>query len=66
MGRRKRNGLRSVGRALQHGSEEIFHVGKSIVLTPTHIAETAASTLSSNFLPLLIVGGLVAIVVLRK
>jgi hypothetical protein len=63
---RKRNGLKSFGRALQHGSKEVFHEFSHVLNTPGHIAEQAASTLSSNFLPLLIVGGIVAVVVLRK
>jgi hypothetical protein len=66
MGHRKHRGLKSIGRALQHGSKEIWHTAHEVITTPTHLVDTGANILQSNFLPILIVGGIVAVVVLRR
>lgn len=58
--------LKGVGKAISNGSKEIFHEVKHLADQPGQVTNKMADAISSNMTPILLVGGLVAVVILMK
>jgi len=63
----KRHHKFNLGKALAPVTKPLFHEAKEIMNTPKEVLDKGMDIVQTNFLPLLIVGGgIVAIIVLRR
>lgn len=58
--------MRDVGHAVRPVTKEIGHIANKVVSMPEHIVDKGAGVLNNMSLPLLVIGGAVAIYMINK